>query len=603
VQAELPGPCEPGVLICLLLQHLECTEIGLKAGVSIDQSKAEAKQTAKKPAKKKPADPIEGLSRLTAADQKRVREYMTQNDNNGVIDERLDLTDDHFTKKGRMPEKQPSKHLTATLLPYQREALAWMVAQEASDYRGGILADEMGMGKTIQAISLLLENVREGGKTAKARKASGVRGGTLVVCPLVAVMQWKSEIERFVEPGHLSVYIHHGPKRLDSVDKIAAYDIVLTTYSIIESEIRKTLGWAKVACQYCGKKYLPDKLVSHNKYFCGPDARKTALQDRQEKKRPKQKRAAGESSDEEEDEDVARGGGSWGRRASKAKSAKSKPEEKKLSLQKTKGKSPLHQIEWTRIVLDEAHYIKDRNCNTARGVFALKSTYKWCLSGESDCGLQQNGVPAFNSTRLVLLHRHAAAEPHWRAVFPRPLPPAREVRVLPLQHVRLPDAGLQVRSPPCPQLVLHLTALWRACCSFPEKRCVQCSHSAIQHYSYFNKKVVIPIQAYGYVAEGKLAMQRLHNDVLQHVRTPLVCCTGGVRVLTCLTARFCFGERKKDARTTFRFRPSSCESAKTGWTSARTTSTRPSTRRAKRSSTRTCRRGRCSTTTPTSSTC
>ena len=33
----------------------------------------------------------------------------------------------------------------------QQESLHWMVAQEATAYRGGILADEMGMGKTIQA--------------------------------------------------------------------------------------------------------------------------------------------------------------------------------------------------------------------------------------------------------------------------------------------------------------------------------------------------------------------------------------------------------------------------------------------------------------------
>lgn len=40
----------------------------------------------------------------------------------------------------------------------------------------------------------------------------------------------------------------------------------------------------------------------------------------------------------------------------------------------------------------------------------------------------------------------------------------------------------------------------------------------MQHFSFFNKKIVIPIQAYGYVAEGKIAMLRLQNEVLQHVR-------------------------------------------------------------------------------------
>ncbi|EGZ04828.1 hypothetical protein PHYSODRAFT_566639 [Phytophthora sojae] len=374
-----------------------------------------------------------------------------------------------------MPEKEPSKFLTATLLPYQREALAWMVGQEESGYRGGILADEMGMGKTIQAISLMLENVREEApsascKAAKGRKSSSsVRGGTLVVCPLVAVMQWKSEIERFVEPGHLSVYIHHGNKRLDSIEKIASYDIVLTTYSIIESEIRKTLGWSKVACKYCGKKYLPDKLISHNKYFCGPDAKKTALQDKQQKKRPK-KKAAGETSDEEEDDDDLKKPVQKSRGRATPRSKK-EVEEKKTAPQKAKGKSPLHQIDWTRIVLDEAHYIKDRNCNTACGVFELKSTYKWCLSGTP---LQNRIGELFSLVRFLQVKKYA------------------------YYHCNVCD---------CQMLDYN----------FPDKKCAQCTHSAIQHYSYFNKKVVIPIQAYGYVAEGKLAMQRLQNDVLQHI--------------------------------------------------------------------------------------
>ncbi len=41
--------------------------------------------------------------------------------------------------------------LLMTLLPYQKEYLAWAVKQERGDIKGGILADEMGMGKTIQA--------------------------------------------------------------------------------------------------------------------------------------------------------------------------------------------------------------------------------------------------------------------------------------------------------------------------------------------------------------------------------------------------------------------------------------------------------------------
>ena len=46
--------------------------------------------------------------------------------------------------------------LIMPLLRYQKEWLAWALKQEESTTRGGILADEMGMGKTIQAIALVL---------------------------------------------------------------------------------------------------------------------------------------------------------------------------------------------------------------------------------------------------------------------------------------------------------------------------------------------------------------------------------------------------------------------------------------------------------------
>ena len=55
-----------------------------------------------------------------------------------------------------------------------------MRAQEQIIYRGGILADEMGMGKPIQTLALLMTD-----PNAKPN---------LVVAFTVAIMQWKSEL-------------------------------------------------------------------------------------------------------------------------------------------------------------------------------------------------------------------------------------------------------------------------------------------------------------------------------------------------------------------------------------------------------------------------
>lgn len=48
-----------------------------------------------------------------------------------------------------------------------QEFLAWGIAQEQGPVCGGILADEMGMGKTIQAVSLIVTHTSDGPITAQ----------------------------------------------------------------------------------------------------------------------------------------------------------------------------------------------------------------------------------------------------------------------------------------------------------------------------------------------------------------------------------------------------------------------------------------------------
>lgn len=117
------------------------------------------------------------------------------------------------------------------------------------------------MGKTIQLISLIQSRPRPAAAGPSSPLAVLPMGAavkaTLVICPLVAVIQWRDEIAKarrregqqqnetgrslltttknVAEKGHPRVYIYHGAKRrLDSA-ALQAADIVITTYSVIEA--------------------------------------------------------------------------------------------------------------------------------------------------------------------------------------------------------------------------------------------------------------------------------------------------------------------------------------------------------------------------------
>ncbi|KAF5371952.1 hypothetical protein D9615_008067 [Tricholomella constricta] len=254
-------------------------------------------------------------------------------------------------------------NLKLTLLPFQRESLFWMRKQEQGIWNGGMLADEMGMGKTIQIIALFVTD--------------GVKPN-LVVAPTVAVMQWRNEIESHTDG--LKVLVWHGSSRESDIKELKKYDVVLTTYAVMESCFRK---------QQSGFK------------------RKGMI---------------------------------------------------------VKEKSPLHEIHWHRIVLDEAHNIKERSTNTAKAAFQLKSNYRWCLSGTP----LQNRVG-----ELYSLVRFLGGDP-FSYYFCKV----------------------------CDCKSLHWT--------FSDKRsCDDCGHTPMQHTCFWNNEILTPIQKNGMVGPGKPAFKKL----------------------------------------------------------------------------------------------
>ena len=92
---------------------------------------------------------------------------------------------------------------------------------EEGSNRGGILADAMGLGKTIQALALMVSRQ----STNRRRKT------TLIVCPVALLKQWAREIDDKLKPGHkLKVFTYHGEKRFVKWETLRTYDVVLTTF-------------------------------------------------------------------------------------------------------------------------------------------------------------------------------------------------------------------------------------------------------------------------------------------------------------------------------------------------------------------------------------
>ena len=308
----------------------------------VEHENAKAK-TAPQKGKKKTTDYIE---------DERVRDELmktlTSESKPKCEEDAVDPNAGTFLKREAIRPAEPPRGLVRHLLPFQREGLAWMMGNEKTAVKGGILADEMGMGKTIQAVSLVLKSkeerldrMRDAGvmdagsnemrvevdvnleeeeeeeeeeenslrtknskrskknipksdgelqssatKVSASNNSSNKTPATLVVVPTSALVQWEDEIKLYTKANALKVFVYYNDrKRKTIVNEMCAADIVLTTFPVLEAEYRKCETQSKVPCAYCRKLFLPRSLAVHNKYFCGPQAKRTLKLEKTEKTR------------------------------------------------------------------------------------------------------------------------------------------------------------------------------------------------------------------------------------------------------------------------------------------------------------------------------
>ncbi|KAF5384216.1 hypothetical protein D9615_003378 [Tricholomella constricta] len=214
------------------------------------------------------------------------------------------------------------------LLPHQIIGRAWMRDREdvTKKRMGGILADDMGLGKTIQTLTRIVE-----GRARKSDRDDGWSATTLVICPLALVGQWADEIAKMAVD--VTVHKHHGPSRTSDPLALRKFRVVVTTYDVVKSEYEAYMSTAKDESQ--------TKLTSKKK-----------------------------TADSSDDDDSSGPAEHFGRTiASKTKKSK------------WNKKAALFGVQWWRVVLDEAHNIKNEKTKGAIACCELNAKFRWCLTG------------------------------------------------------------------------------------------------------------------------------------------------------------------------------------------------------------------------------
>jgi SNF2 family DNA or RNA helicase len=174
------------------------------------------------------------------------------------------------SKKKHVLMTEPSTIFEGELFPYQKRCLNWLIHRETSNstsawgwsrhqladgfvfytsvfghislsnpnttIHGGLLAQEVGMGKTIEMLSLIATNKTE--------------HPTLIVLPTTMLDVWNFEAKKHVPS--LTVVKFHGARRTSNMDDLRSADIVLTTYRVVVNETKQhipTLGsirWGRI---------------------------------------------------------------------------------------------------------------------------------------------------------------------------------------------------------------------------------------------------------------------------------------------------------------------------------------------------------------------
>ena len=190
------------------------------------------------------------------------------------------------------------KYLKTSKIAFEEVVSGIVVDEEPEEVYGGLLADVMGLGKTIEALALIVStknqaldfsNQQLGRPDPNNPDWISNAKSTLLITPLSTIKNWEDQIAEHVRPGDLTYCVYHGSNRIDDPLELAEFDVVLTTYGTVAADM--------------SNKSSRDRL------------------------------------------------------------------------------SPIRQLKWFRIVLDEAHTIREQRALQSQAIYSLSASRRWCLTG------------------------------------------------------------------------------------------------------------------------------------------------------------------------------------------------------------------------------
>jgi len=142
------------------------------------------------------------------------------------------------------------EHLKNVLRAYQVEGYNWMKMLGHYGF-GGILADDMGIGKTLQMLTVLNTEIGE--------------GTSLIVCPTSLVFNWVSECEKFSPELKIMTITGSQSEREQKLKGAEGYDLLITSYELLKRDSEKYEGMKFNYCVIDEAQYIKNSNTQNAK--------------------------------------------------------------------------------------------------------------------------------------------------------------------------------------------------------------------------------------------------------------------------------------------------------------------------------------------------